>query len=497
MAFTNFFQDLSTHTEWILFLLCFGFVLCFGSVTFVLVHCIIQVVEAAVAFYLFDILYYYIYEESSKQFFAELFSHILSARLELKSFVLLLCLIFTIHHSIKEIASVLRERLSPSTAIIVDCPDHRQSRLEIITAMQSPQLSQLADEMTYIIPSKLMRPKSNPFTNDSQLKDISPTIFRPATPNEVCFASHLNRYMHHPWGVVDYYIYLLHIESGRNKLRRKKECYLLETTGFTQVTLHDEPVLNNLPTHTNPTVIFVSLPVPDMQNEFSNARLVLGFDLQSDRLQGYFFEPEAPIENYEDLWKVWNQGEGELVIDVPVDRFLAIVRYTMEHQIEILEIGVLHHYGLITREFQAGLDMVVTLQFLQFVDDFAELLAEEPDELRELYTPFQDELRELLATGSRDTWFAVRDGLNMEQYRQKQLKKVVASGLFHGQNMFVLRDESEGTENDEPRPVKIVPGHSHQWSRLKLRIQILVSATLIICLCSIFERDRVLCVGMF
>jgi hypothetical protein len=33
----------------------------------------------------------------------------------------------------------------------------------------------------------------------------------------------------------------------------------------------------------------------------------------------------------------------------------------MQHRIEILEIGVLHHYGLTTREFQAGLDMVVAI----------------------------------------------------------------------------------------------------------------------------------------
>ncbi|CAG7963252.1 unnamed protein product [Penicillium nalgiovense] len=381
MASTNLFlQELFTHIDWILFLACFGFVLCFGSITYVIVHCIVQVIQAA-----------------------------------------------------------------------------------------SPRLSPSADDMA----------------PDSQ-----------AVPKELSFASHLNRYMRHPWGVIDYYIYLTHIESGRDKLRREKECHLLETTGFAQVILHDEPVLNNIPAYTNPTVVFISLPVPDMQNEFSNARLVLGFDLQSDRLQGYFFEPESPVENYEDLWKVWNQGGGQLVIDVPVDRFLAIIRHTMQNQIEILEIGVLHHYGLTTREFQAGLDMVVTVQFLQFVDDFAELLSEEPDELRETYTPFQDELRELLATGSRDAWFAVRDGLNIEQYRQKQLKKVVASGLFQGQNMLVLRDGSEEIiEKDKSRPVKIVPGHLRSWS--KLRIRVLVSVILILCFCSLLDRERVICMGMF
>ncbi|KAJ5458986.1 hypothetical protein N7530_010930 [Penicillium desertorum] len=477
MAYTNLFlQELSTHIDWILFLACFGFVLCFGSITYVIVHCIVQVVQAAVTFYLFDILYYFIYEEESTQFFAELFTHILSARLELKSFILLLCLLFTIHHSIKEIASVLCEKfLAPNTTIIIDCPKH---------PMQSPRLSPSADDMTPVNSLKWVKPTKS--TNTNPPKDSQPV------PKELSFASHLNRYMRHPWGVIDYYIYLTHIESGRDKLRREKECHLVETTGFTQVTLHDEPVLNNIPAYTNPTVVFVSLPVPDMQNEFSNARLVLGFDLQSDRLQGYFFEPESGVENYEDLWEVWNQGEGQLVIDVPVDRFLAIIRHTMQHQIEILEIGVLHHYGLTTREFQAGLDMVVTVQFLQFVDDFAELLSEEPDELRETYTPFQDELRELLATGSRDAWFAVRDGLNIDQYRQKQLKKVVASGLFQGQNMLVLRDGSE----ESTKKKYIVPGH-RRWSWSKLRVRVLVSAMLILCFCSLFDRERVICMGMF
>lgn len=354
--------------------------------------------------------------------------------------------------------------------------------------MQSPRLSSSADDMAPVDSLKWIKPTKS--TDANTRKDSQ------AVPKELSFASHLNRYMRHPWGVIDYYIYLTHIESGRDKLRREKECHLLETTGFAQVILHDEPVLNNIPAYTNPTVVFISLPVPDMQNEFSNARLVLGFDLQSDRLQGYFFEPESPVENYEDLWKVWNQGGGQLVIDVPVDRFLAIIRHTMQHQIEILEIGVLHHYGLTTREFQAGLDMVVTVQFLQFVDDFAELLSEEPDELRETYTPFQNELRELLATGSRDAWFAVRDGLNIEQYRQKQLKKVVASGLFQGQNMLVLRDGSEEIiEKDKSRPVKIVPGHLRSWS--KLRIRVLVSVILILCFCSLLDRERVICMGMF
>ncbi|CAI7594407.1 unnamed protein product [Penicillium crustosum] len=486
MALTNFFQDFSTYIDWILFSLCFGFVLCFGSLTFVIVHCIVQVVQAAVAFYLFDILYYFIYEETSTEFFAELISHILSARFELKSFILLLCLLFTIHRSIKEIASVLCERLlAPNTTIILDCPKHPMQ------SPQLPQLPQIDDEMARIHPLKWKNPSTSTNSDTSNDSDSVPT--------SVFFPSSSNRHMRHPWGVLDYHMYLSHIESKRDELRRKKECHLLETTGFRQVTLHDEPELHNIRASTNPTVVFVSLPVPDMQDDCSNAKLVLGFDLKSDHLHGYFFESGFPIENYEDLWQAWNQGGGELVVDISVERFLSVIRHTMQQQIEILEIGILHHYGLTTRVFQAGLDMVIAVQFLQFVDDFAELLTEETYELRGLYLPFQDELRNLLEGGSRDAWFAVRDGLDIQQYRQKQLKKVVASGLFHGQNAAVLREGPEKNSQKEKtsRRVKIIPRHSSPWSWSKLQMQVLVSALFILCFCSVFQRERVMCVGMF
>ncbi|KAJ5359922.1 hypothetical protein N7517_009113 [Penicillium concentricum] len=506
-SYCDLYIDVSAYLDLILFLACFGFVLCFGSITFVVVHCIVQILQAAIAFYLFDILYYFIYEEKSTTFFVALISEILSSRLELKSFILLLCILFSIHYSIKEIASILCEKLlGPKTTIIVDCPKH---------PMQSPQLTQLADEMARIRPTKwaksfmtinITSPKDpKPKTimlKETKPKDPEPTIPKPSTsnpttPSDPSFASHGNRYMRHPWGVIDYHIYLTHVENRRDNLRREKECYILENTGFRQA-LHYKPLLDNVLAHTNPTVVFVSLPVPDAQNESSIASLVLGFDRQSRCLQGWFFEPKSPIENYADLWKVWSQGEGQLVIDIPIDRFLAIVRYTMQHQIEILELGLLHHHALTTHPFQAGLDMVITVQFLQFIDDFAELVSEKPQEIREIFMPFQDELREMLAAGSRDSWFAVRDGHSIDQYRQRQLKKVVASGLFYGQKKLVPRGEVEPTETPKvSRQVRVISGHSSRWSWSKLRVRFLVSAMFVVCCCTVLDRERILCVGMF
>ena len=88
----------------------------------------VQVVQAAVAFDLFEILCCFTSEELP---FAELFTHILSRRLELKSFILLLCLLSTIDHYIKDIAFILREKcLAPNTTTILDCLNDCESCIQ-------------------------------------------------------------------------------------------------------------------------------------------------------------------------------------------------------------------------------------------------------------------------------------------------------------------------------------------------------------------------------
>ncbi|KAJ5761923.1 uncharacterized protein N7511_005305 [Penicillium nucicola] len=250
------------------------------------------------------------------------------------------------------------------------------------------------------------------------------------------YVERLNLYMSHPWGLVDYHIYLTHIESGRDAINRLEECHLLETDAFTRVRLTEQLTSEKIPTGTTPTVVIVSLPVPKVENKFDNTKLVLGFDLATFNLQGYLIESETPIDGYQDLHKAWNKGR--LIIDVHAHKFLDMVDHTMKNDIEILDLGMFRHYGETKLEFHAGFDMVIAIQFLQFLGDHADLLFGDGIWFAETYTPFQDDMREMIAASSRDSWFAAHGGKTVEQYHQKEMKKVVVSNLFYSQTVDIL-----------------------------------------------------------
>lgn len=91
-----------------------------------IVRFIIRVDQTAVIYHAFKILCYCYYQEEG----IKLISDILSARLELKSFALLLCLLLVVRHSINELICILSEKgFAPHTTTIVDCADCRESRI--------------------------------------------------------------------------------------------------------------------------------------------------------------------------------------------------------------------------------------------------------------------------------------------------------------------------------------------------------------------------------
>ncbi|KAJ5129248.1 uncharacterized protein N7515_005287 [Penicillium bovifimosum] len=437
MASTNFcLQDLPRPILWILL------VLWISSVTFVVERCMIRVGQAAIVFQVFRIIHYCFYQTQDDEFFAQIFS----ARLELKTFVLQLCLPLTVHSLFKEVIGVLRERvIAPFNTTIVDCPDCQPSYLPRLQHARQHKKQQ-------VLPPKSQEPQQD-------VKQAS---------------DYLNKYMRHPWGVVDYYILLANIERGRDKNCRVSECCLVETDGLKQVALHDYPSFENVPCGMNPTVFFVTIPVPNAHNEFTNAKLVLGFDLTTRCFQGYLFEVPQELNNYQDLWRAYMQGAGKLVIDVHIERFLTILRHTMRHRIEILELGMLHHNSMTTRAFQAGMDMLISIQFLQFAEDFADLMWEDAEGV--------------------DSWFSVRDGLTLEKYRQKQVRSTVTSGLFYGQSIVGLRDHTEQRHldgshecGDSSRLVQVIAGRSESVS--KAQVPILVSVMVLLCIYSILNRE--------
>lgn len=305
------------------------------------------------------------------------------------------------------------------------------------------------------------------------------------TDSDVSFDDYLNQHMSHPWGVVDYHLYLAHVEAGRNKRVRANECYLLEKDGFRNVVMDED--IKSKTAGPNPTIVFLSLPIPGYGQD-CNAKLVLAVDFKTNILQGWVFETDEPLEDYRDLWLAWKQRIGELVIEVPAEEFLMNVTDAMTNKIEILEIGIMHHYGMSTQRFSGGFDTIVVLQFLQFIDDFANMFWEDADEIRAEYGAYQDDLRDNLARGSREAWFAARDGLSMQEFRQKKLKQLTSMNFFWTQTVQDLRDEMQHNVSvRQPSRVQVIevstrPSRVPKWlNSWPVQLVILVIMILGVC----------------
>lgn len=230
----------------------------------------------------------------------------------------------------------------------------------------------------------------------------------------------------HPWGLIDHHLYLAAIERGRDCPTRLDGCMLQEGERFRNVCLDEllDIDASARPFSTYPHLItFMNMPMLPLSTlaPLTEQKLVLGFDLQRQHLLGYFFE-SAP-DDLTDLCYVWHQGQ--LIIDIHIDRFLEMYQYTVKNHLEICGVGMLRYFRESKRELPTGMDLVVTIQFAQFLHDFAELVwGDNSVEFRSQHADSEDDLRTLLSKASWESWFAVRDGLTLQQYRQKKMDKM-------------------------------------------------------------------------
>ncbi|KAJ5256563.1 hypothetical protein N7478_012667 [Penicillium angulare] len=229
----------------------------------------------------------------------------------------------------------------------------------------------------------------------------------------------------HPWGVIDYHLYLAAIERGRDVLTRLEEALLLDAGGFRKVSLDDlldADVFSRSPIETN-IIVFVNMPWLPLSTltPLTEQKLVLGFDLQRRHILGYFFE-SAP-DNLTDIGYIWDNGQE--VIDIHIDRFLEMYTYMVKEYIEVIGIGMFRYFRESQYELPTGMDLTVTIQIAQFLNDFADLLwGQKSTEFREMYSDHEEQLRTLLSKASWESWFAVQNGLTIQQYREKRINQM-------------------------------------------------------------------------
>ncbi|CAG8364537.1 unnamed protein product [Penicillium salamii] len=309
------------------------------------------------------------------------------------------------------------------------------------------------------------------------------------------FQSFLNCHMRHPWGVVDYYIYLGYAEGRTSIQKRLGECYLIEKNGFRNVVMEDDMDLSNIPDQKHPTVVFLSLPVPDIRDGCFTM-LILAFDFGKHRLQGLIFDTDNALESYEDLWLVWSREAGKRVIDVCVYSFLEYVEDAMRNQVEALSIGILNNFGMTTQKFPCGFDTVVVIQCLQFISDTRDMLWENSANFESEYGYLESELRDILMEGSRDAWLAAGRGLSVVEFRQVSMRQLAGMNFMWMQTVPDLRDEMRINATAPPTPTRIqvieapLPRNS-KWEksiRLTTLIQLFSIFLLSVCFLVAFWR---------
>ncbi|CAI7644724.1 unnamed protein product [Penicillium bialowiezense] len=294
--------------------------------------------------------------------------------------------------------------------------------------------------------------------------------------SDVSFDTFVNCHMRHPWGVVDYHLYLGHIEGGRDPETRLGQCYLYEKDGFKNIVMTNDINIDNVPDKEHPIIIFLAMPIVNII-PFYNSMLVLAFDLGTHKLQGYHFNTDEPLESYDELWQAWRNGEGELTVEANVVTFLDAVKSVVLYELQIMDNGILFHNGFSARRFTSGSEVAL-----------------------KDYEPCERELREIMMNGSREAWFAARRHLTLLEFRQMLLRQSVAMNFFWTQE---ARDMDPEEEMDQPfldphplDPVKVVEvptpttSGARSWlnaSWVPNTIQMLIAFLLAICFLTAFD----------
>ncbi|KAJ5112183.1 hypothetical protein N7532_000228 [Penicillium argentinense] len=198
----------------------------------------------------------------------------------------------------------------------------------------------------------------------------------------------------------------------------------------------------------NAEIVFSCIPVPQ-PGVWREKKLVLSFDFKIAHLKAYLIAPlPIPVSRYhaqKDIWDECRNSEAlqdswdrrELVIDLSANRFYELVDYTMKQYQLIgagpLQTGILKEFGETERVFTPPMDLIIVIQFAQFLTDTIDLVVPtriKADVLAEKYTAYQEFLRELLLQVSREAWMSV--GLR-ERWEQIQAckKRDLARKISH------------------------------------------------------------------
>ncbi|OQE17222.1 hypothetical protein PENSTE_c021G00070 [Penicillium steckii] len=307
----------------------------------------------------------------------------------------------------------------------------------------------------------------------------------------------------------DYYMFLLRTEQGRDKRTRQESNLAIRTNSFQTLPYDwfwEADFLYRLRTSSNPIVIFQVIPIPLSSSStphqgFREKKLALGFDFSNNHLRAWTFDPiPVPItrevylqsggllHSQPDIWKecrdknslneCWSRRIPQ--ISISMNEFDEMIDVTMnnfnEYGAEILNGGLLRFFEKTSFPFHPSMDLVIVIQFTQFLSDFIDVLVSDLDEdsryLRDKYDDYQEFLRNLLLRSSVDVWMTSYEILKAGMATSKNVRvgssstraevgKMISENKGHQVRLMQQQQQRMGPTSNRAEP------KAGQWTNTK------------------------------
>ncbi|OJJ38610.1 hypothetical protein ASPWEDRAFT_77359, partial [Aspergillus wentii DTO 134E9] len=240
----------------------------------------------------------------------------------------------------------------------------------------------------------------------------------------------------HPWGIVDYHLYLAGIETGRNNTLRSNSMMVFDGDECRPFFFEDffDDSTDNPCVFGKPKILFCILPIANEGAVFKGRQYILGFDTIERTLFARHFHWSPKTMG--DVRADWE--EGVTVYSFTIPSLATILRRSFSESDGRLNMGLLSCSPL-CETFEGvcddpGMEIVLAVEFCQWVVDCAEgIFAMDEIAVAKLsyeLTYYMDQCRLVLQRASYRAWFAVRDGLSMEAYSHKHSYNQYINDLY-------------------------------------------------------------------
>ncbi|RAL09304.1 uncharacterized protein BO97DRAFT_311552, partial [Aspergillus homomorphus CBS 101889] len=216
------------------------------------------------------------------------------------------------------------------------------------------------------------------------------------------------------WNILDYHLYLLSNEKGRDEHTRKNSMYIFdgeECTIRSYKELFDDEVLAPFNVGDDPQIVFNILPIIDQDASKCHAGYILGFNFVDKTMYARYFDW---IPHIEDLGFVWNDGWN--MYEVHIYDLLDILEDCFDLKKFFPGEGILSkgHCCRSKKSDDPGMELVMTILFCQWIVDAADPLFAPAylriGNLKELTTGYERQCRLVLQRASARAWHCIRDG---------------------------------------------------------------------------------------